>query len=102
MELDAFHVVVDVEASHVGSLVPARFSGHLVFGVKDVLDDFPFELIPVPADDPVGIGNVVTNGQGASVPMAYFTPNVFRLTAPQKGVNIVRMSDGTTKKVLLK
>ncbi len=46
-----------------------------------------------------GIGNV--NGEGATE-VARYTLDGKRLDAPQRGVNIVRMSDGTMKKVVVK
>lgn len=38
----------------------------------------------------------------ASTPAAYYTLSGTRLTTPQKGVNIVRYTDGTAKKILIK
>ncbi len=46
-----------------------------------------------------GIGNV--SGEGATE-VARYTLDGKRLDAPQRGVNIVRMSDGTMKKVVVK
>lgn len=42
------------------------------------------------------------NGEEVSSPEQYFSVNGTRLAAPQKGVNIVKMSDGKIKKVLVK
>lgn len=46
-----------------------------------------------------GIHGVTTNG---AVEVARFTADGKRISAPQKGINIVRMSDGTTRKVVVK
>ncbi len=40
--------------------------------------------------------------QGKTAPEGYYSINGQRLAAPQKGINIVKMSDGTVKKVLVK
>lgn len=37
-----------------------------------------------------------------AVPVAFFSTSGARLSAPQKGINIVRMSNGTVKKILVK
>lgn len=42
------------------------------------------------------------NGEETTSPKQYFSVNGTRLSAPQKGVNIVKMSDGKIKKVLVK
>ena len=34
--------------------------------------------------------------------MQYFSLDGKKLSAPQKGINVVKMSDGTSKKVLVK
>lgn len=47
--------------------------------------------------------NLLENTAGKeTTPVAYYAPNGQRLAAPAKGLNIVRMSDGTTRKVILK
>ena len=45
---------------------------------------------------------VVENTTGDATPVAYYSLSGVRLSAPQKGVNIVKMADGTVKKVLVK
>ena len=42
------------------------------------------------------------NGNDDIIEEAYYDLQGHRLTAPQRGINIIRMSDGTTKKVLIK
>ena len=42
------------------------------------------------------------NGSDKSVAMQYYSLDGKKLSAPQKGINVVKMSDGTSKKVLVK
>lgn len=42
------------------------------------------------------------NGSDKLVAMQYFSLDGKKLSAPQKGINVVKMSDGTSKKVLVK
>lgn len=42
------------------------------------------------------------NGSDKPVAMQYYTLDGKQLSAPQKGINVVKMSDGTSKKVLVK
>lgn len=46
-----------------------------------------------------GIKNITTNG---AVEVARFSADGKRISAPQKGINIIRMSDGSTRKVVVK
>lgn len=47
-----------------------------------------------------GIDNLQTSDEAE--PSAYYSIDGKKLNSPQKGINIVRMTDGTTKKVVLK
>ena len=47
-----------------------------------------------------GVEGVTVDGDATEV--ARYNLNGARLTAPQRGINVVRMSDGSTKKVLVK
>lgn len=47
-----------------------------------------------------GINSAETTAN--KVPVAYYTPNGQRLLRPQKGINIVRYTDGTSRKVMVK
>ena len=42
------------------------------------------------------------NGSDKPIAMQYFSLDGKKLSAPQKGINVVKMSDGTSKKVLVK
>ena len=49
-----------------------------------------------------GIEQVENTAAEKATPVAYYAPNGQRHSAPVKGLNLVRMSDGTTRKVILK
>lgn len=49
-----------------------------------------------------GINSLESNLSGEATPVAYYTTNGQRLSAPVKGINLVRMSDGSVRKVILK
>jgi hypothetical protein len=42
------------------------------------------------------------DGEGRGGAIVFATNNKHKLSAPQKGINVVKMSDGTSKKVLVK
>lgn len=50
--------------------------------------------------DPAFVGNIVRN-EGVVETMRYNTSGQY-IDSPQKGINIIRYSDGTTKKVFIK
>ena len=50
--------------------------------------------------DSDGIGGVTEDA--AITEMSYYDVQGRRLSAPQRGINIIRMSDGMTRKVLIK
>lgn len=52
-------------------------------------------------DGTTGIADVTEGSNGATVVARYSVDGV-KLSVPQKGVNIVKMSDGTTRKVVIK
>ena len=54
----------------------------------------------VAAYDPTGVENVKNNAEATVV--ARYTVDGVRVSAPVKGLNIVKMSDGTTRKVMVK
>lgn len=57
---------------------------------------FEFKLV----DDKTGISSV--NGSGKAVETMRFDTEGRRVTAPVKGLNIIKMSDGTVRKVMVK
>lgn len=52
------------------------------------------------ASDPSDVKSVSTSA--TAVNSEYYTANGIRISAPQKGINIIRMSDGKVKKVIVK
>lgn len=50
-------------------------------------------------NDPTGISSIGTDGNATVA--AYYTVDGTRISAPVKGINILKMSDGTTRKVLV-
>lgn len=58
---------------------------------------YPFEIIPV--KDITGIMSLT---EGEAYPIDFFSIDGTRRNGPQKGLNIVRMSNGTTKTLLIK
>lgn len=49
--------------------------------------------------DPAGIDQIMSDGQNNAT---IFTLDGKRMNKPQKGMNIIRMKDGTTRKVVVK
>lgn len=56
----------------------------------------------VTGDSHVSTGVEETVAEGDVREVARYSLNGCKLAAPQKGINIIRMSDGTTRKVLVK
>lgn len=52
--------------------------------------------------DPDGIEEVHSSESSVHGEDEWYNLNGRKLAAPQKGINIIRMSDGTTRKVLVK
>jgi hypothetical protein len=50
--------------------------------------------------DPSSI--VLTNSDSSPYPINYFNLDDKRIPKPQRGLNIIKMSDGTTKKMFIK
>jgi hypothetical protein len=55
------------------------------------------EFLNIKEIDPSGIGTVSRNG---ATPKEYYSLGGERMNGQQKGLNIIRMSDGTVRKVL--
>lgn len=51
-------------------------------------------------EPPTGIHTA--HGNGSATIIGYYTPSGHKLSQPQRGVNVVRYADGTTRKVLVK
>lgn len=60
-----------------------------------------YDSVEVPAGAEVtGINNVIESNKATAV--SFYSVNGVRLSAPQKGINIVKMANGTVSKVLVK
>lgn len=59
-------------------------------------------IVALTADDPKPTGVIDVRSDNEATITEYFSPDGQRLDAPRKGVNIVKMSDGTLKKVVIK
>lgn len=63
---------------------------------------FPGMFVFPTSDTATGINQVQANGGQTATPVAYYTTSGQRISAPSKGINLVRMSDGTVRKVVIK
>ncbi|MBQ6204142.1 MAG: leucine-rich repeat protein [Prevotella sp.] len=68
------------------------------FAWADVPETMPAHDITINGSYTTGIDGILWNEDEKQV----FTPDGKRIETPQKGLNIIRMSDGTTKKVMVK
>lgn len=59
-------------------------------------------IVPLTDDDPAPTGIRDTNSNVMAVGQQYYTIDGKRSTTPKQGMNIVKMNDGTTKKVIVK
>ena len=69
----------------------------LDFETADILSDYPFDIIPVESWI-TGVSNM----QDDKKPVRIYTPSGIAINHLQPGLNIVRMSDGTTRKINVK
>ena len=80
-------------------------SGDLVFKLSSINGVNEYEAqgvcyyITYEIIDPTGITNA--NAESNTEEVIRFTTYGKRISAPQKGINIIRMSDGTTRKVVV-
>lgn len=61
--------------------------------------DYWKEFMEIVEIDPSGIDQIMSDGQNNAT---IFTLDGKRMNKPQKGMNIIRMKDGTTRKVVVK
>ena len=66
------------------------------------IDVYTYEGLPTDEYDPEAVGIASTPAPAAKSPAAYYSVNGAKLSAPQKGINIVKFSDGSVKKILVK
>ena len=61
-----------------------------------------FALDNIKVGKPVPSAINVAKTSADATPVAYYSINGKRINAPEKGINIVRMSDGTSKKIVIR
>lgn len=90
-DLNGNELVQDKTKLHVVAILINRTTGKVVNCDKQ----------PVEAHDPTGISQTETGNTGNTVAERY-SADGRRLEAPAKGLNIIKMSNGTVKKVVVK
>lgn len=60
------------------------------------------KFVHIEEDAPSGIKTINRTEEGSSHELDRYDVRGNRLYTPQKGINIIRMSDGTTKKLMIK
>ena len=88
------------------SAVDGQLSGQASLGWFK-LDNFTltYDSATVPAGAEINAGATgidATENASEATAVEFYSINGVRLAAPQKGINIVKMSDGTVSKVLVK
>lgn len=61
-----------------------------------------YDTYPYQGSDEGDSGNLEINSNNDAQPIGYFNINGARLSQPQLGINIVKMNDGTTHKIVVK
>ena len=92
--------VLDAKMQNGSLIITPKKEGKTTVTIKvnsnGKLAESTFAVTVTPA---TGIKNITTNG---AVEVARFSADGKRISAPQKGLNIIRMSDGSTRKVVVK
>lgn len=92
--------VLDAKMQNGSLIITPKKEGKTTVTIKvnsnGKLAETTFVVTVTPATD---IKNITTNG---AVEVARFSADGKRISAPQKGINIIRMSDGSTRKVVVK
>ncbi|MBR1448590.1 MAG: InlB B-repeat-containing protein [Prevotella sp.] len=78
---------------------PKPEGDYATFAWTDLPETMPAHDVVVHATYTTGIGELMVTGQQN---VKIFSPNGKQLSGPQKGVNIIRMSDGTIRKVTIR
>ena len=78
---------------------PKPEGDYATFAWTDLPETMPAHDVVVHATYTTGIGELMVTGQQN---VKIFSPNGKQLSKPQKGVNIIRMSDGTIRKVTIR
>ena len=92
--------VLDAKMQNGSLIITPKKEGEAAVTIKvnsnGKLAETTFVVTVTPA---TGIKNITTNG---AVEVARFSADGKRISAPQKGINIIRMSDGSTRNVVVK
>ena len=92
--------VLDAKMQNGSLIITPKKEGEAAVTIKvnsnGKLAETTFVVTVTPA---TGIKNITTNG---AVEVARFSADGKRISAPQKGINIIHMSDGSTRKVVVK
>ena len=67
----------------------------------DQTDGRIVNAVLTPIGDGAHTGITAAGVNRTAKPEAYYTPDGRRLSSPQPGLNIVRMSDGTARKIVV-
>lgn len=96
----------DIQAAEVITPEPDPVKeGYIFSGWSDIPYLMPAQDVTVTGSftiDPEYQVSIDTIKKENAVPEAYYSPEGRRLDAPQRGINIIKMSNGTTKKVVVK
>ena len=96
----------DIQAAEVITPEPDPVKeGYIFSGWSDIPYLMPAQDVTVTGSftiDPEYQVSIDTIKKENAVPEAYYSPEGRRLDAPQRGINIIKMSNGTTKKVFVK
>ena len=99
--------VEEVPSIHYDVLAYIPFHTAILYVPASALDayktTYPWNyfltILPLPGGDPSGVGRVETSQADK---MEYYTIDGTHARHPSKGLNIIRRSDGTIKKVVVK
>ena len=96
----------EIQATEVITPEPDPYKeGYIFSGWSDIPYLMPAQDVTVTGSftiDPEYQVSIDTIKKENAVPEAYYSPEGRRLDAPQRGINIIKMSNGTTKKVVVK
>lgn len=93
------YAITDGEATLEGSTLTATTTGEVIVSATQC---GKIQFISITFDEETGISNVTTNDSNATGKVARYTISGQLINTPQKGINIIRQADGTTRKVIVK
>ena len=96
----------EIQAAEVITPEPDPYKeGYIFSGWSNIPYLMPAQDVTVTGSfsiDPEYQAGIAATKTSETVPVVYYSPEGRRLDAPQRGINIIRMSNGTTKKVFVK